>query len=348
MQQPKAFIHKETQNLVCLLGKSIYGLRQSPRMWNENINLFLLKLGFIKSIKDNGLYILQKGAIFVWLALYVDDFFLFSNDINLLKKLKKAVSKHYDMIDLRYFSSGLNLYITRDIDKKILTLSQAKYIGKKLQQFNFSHAKPMHTPLEANCNLHCVKEISQEEDNIMKTIPYKSIVEALMYLAITSRPDICYVVSMVAQYSSNPRQNHWSYVKRIFRYLNGIINYGLFYDGNGSLELIGFCDVEWTSDSINRQSKSGYIFILGNGPISEDGVKQKAIAQSSVEAEYYVAGVTTEAIWIRHILEEMGFPQRNPTKLFCDSHSCIAMIKNLAFHGRTKHIERNTISSYLR
>ena len=61
IQQPKGFIHKETQNLVCLLSKSIYDLRQSPRMWNENISSFLLKLGFIRSIKDNGLYILQKG-----------------------------------------------------------------------------------------------------------------------------------------------------------------------------------------------------------------------------------------------------------------------------------------------
>ena len=86
----------------------------------------------------------------------------------------------------------------------------------------------MHTPLEANCNLHCEKDIFQEEDNIRKTILYKCVVEALMYLAVTSRRDICYVVSMVAQYNSNPRQNHWSCTKRMFRYLNDTINNGLF------------------------------------------------------------------------------------------------------------------------
>ena len=94
------------------------------------------------------------------MALYIDDCFLFSNKINLLKKVKEALSKQYDMADLEDLSSSLNLYITRDKDKKILTLSQAKYIEKKLQQFNLSHAKSMHTPLEANCNLHCMKEIS--------------------------------------------------------------------------------------------------------------------------------------------------------------------------------------------
>ena len=65
MQQQKGFIHKQTHNLICLLNKSIYGLKQSPKMWNESISSFLLKLRFIKSIKDNGVYILQKKKIFV-------------------------------------------------------------------------------------------------------------------------------------------------------------------------------------------------------------------------------------------------------------------------------------------
>ena len=64
-QQPKEVIHKETQNLICLLGKSMCGLKQYPRMWNKYISSFLLKLGFFRSIKDNGLYILQKGEIYV-------------------------------------------------------------------------------------------------------------------------------------------------------------------------------------------------------------------------------------------------------------------------------------------
>ena len=63
----------EGNTIGLLTRKSIYGIKQSPRMWNENISLFLLKLGFIRSIKNNGLYILQKREIFVWLALYVDD-----------------------------------------------------------------------------------------------------------------------------------------------------------------------------------------------------------------------------------------------------------------------------------
>ena len=77
MQQPEGFIHKETQNLICLLSKSIYGLKQSPRMWNENINSFLLKLNFIRSIKDNGLYILQKKKyLYIWLYILMIAFCL--------------------------------------------------------------------------------------------------------------------------------------------------------------------------------------------------------------------------------------------------------------------------------
>ena len=123
--------------------------------------------------------------------------------------MKEALSKKHDMTYMEDLSFGLNLIMTRDTDKKILSLSQAKYMEKKLQQINLIHAKPMHTSLEANCNLRCEKEISQEEEDIKKTIPYKSAMEASMYLAITSRPNICYAVNMVARYNSKPRQNHW-------------------------------------------------------------------------------------------------------------------------------------------
>ena len=84
----------------------------------------------------------------------------------------------------------------------------------------------------------------------MKTILYKSIMRALMYLAITSTRDICYTVSMVAQYNSKLRENHWSCVKKIFIYLNGTINDGLIYDRNESLKVIEFCDANSVSDLI--------------------------------------------------------------------------------------------------
>lgn len=71
----------------------------------------------------------------------------------------------------------------------------------------------MAMPLEVNCILDCVKKISQKEEEKMKTIPYKFAVGGLIYLAITSRPDISYALSMVAQYNSKPRENHWSCVK---------------------------------------------------------------------------------------------------------------------------------------
>ena len=90
-----------------------------------------------------------------------------------------------------------------------------------------------------------------------------------MYLTITSRPNIYYETNMVVQYNSKPRQNHWFCVKRIFRYLNNIINDSLFYDGNGSLEVNGFLDANCIGDPINGQSKSKYVFILSNGPIHE-------------------------------------------------------------------------------
>ena len=119
MKQPEGFIKKGEQDYVCLLLKSIYGLKQAPRMWNEHISSFLLSLGFTRSVKDNGLYILHEGEVFMWLALYIDDSFLFSNDLKLTNRIKKALSEKYEMTDMGDLYSGLNLQVTRDRQRRI-------------------------------------------------------------------------------------------------------------------------------------------------------------------------------------------------------------------------------------
>ena len=67
--------------------------------------------------------------------------------------------------------------------------------------------------------------------------------------------------------------------------------------------------------------------------------KQNTVAQSSAEAEYIAAASSaSQAIWLRRILEDMGEVQNDPTEIYCDSKSAIAMAKNAVYHSRTKHI----------
>ena len=65
----------------------------------------------------------------------------------------------------------------------------------------------------------------------MEKVLYASVVGSLMYAMLCTRPDIFYVVGMVSRYQSNPGEAHWKVVKRILRYLKGMMNYRLCYQG---------------------------------------------------------------------------------------------------------------------
>ena len=73
----------------------------------------------------------------------------------------------------------------------------------------------------------------------MRRVPYLSAIGSLMYAMMCIRLDICFVVSMVSRYQSNLGPTHWKIVKRISRYLKGIIDYSLCYEGN-NLQLKGY------------------------------------------------------------------------------------------------------------
>ncbi|KAL0348980.1 UNVERIFIED_CONTAM: Retrovirus-related Pol polyprotein from transposon RE2 [Sesamum angustifolium] len=97
---------------------------------------------------------------------------------------------------------------------------------------------------------------------------------------------------------------------------------------------------DWAGSVDDMKSTSGYTFSLGSGIFSWASKKQATVAQSSAEAEYIAAAATSNhAIWLRRILEDMGEKQEEPTTIYCDNKSAIAITKNPVQHSRTKHID---------
>ncbi|XP_022149979.1 riboflavin biosynthesis protein PYRR, chloroplastic-like [Momordica charantia] len=151
-----------------------------------------------------------------------------------------------------------------------------------------------------------------EEIKIMRKVPYQSAIGSLMYAMMCTRPDICFAVSMISRYQSNPGQPHWKAVKRILRYLKGTMNYSLCYQRNNS-ELEGYSDADWGGDMDERKSTSGYVFLLNNGAISWSSKKQTCIALSTMEVEFVAlsvavqeaAGIKRVVFGIRHPLQHL-------------------------------------------
>ena len=139
---------------------------------------------------------------------------------------------------------------------------------------------------------------------------------------------------------SAPRSTHYAAVLRILRYLKGTLFHGLFYSAQSPLVLRAFSDADWAGDPTDRRSTTGYCFLLGSSLISWRSKKQTFVARSSTEAEYRaLADTTSELLWLRWLLKDLGVSTSSTTPLYCDNQSAIHIAHNDVFHERTKHIE---------
>nr|GFA29047.1 copia protein [Tanacetum cinerariifolium] len=166
---------------------------------------------------------------------------------------------------------------------------------------------------------------------------YRSMIGAPMYLT-SSRPDILHATCLCARYQAKPTEKHLKEVKRIFRYLYGTVNTGLWYTKDSGFELIGFSDADYAGCKDTFKSTSDGAQFLGEKLVSWSSKKQDCTALSTAEAEYVsLSACCTQVLWMRTLLTDYGF-HFNKIPIYCDSKSAIAISCNLVQHSRTKHI----------
>eukprot|EP00253_Pinus_taeda_P026892 PITA_26892 len=187
----------------------------------------------------------------------------------------------------------------------------------------------------------CTK--TQEEEEDMSRAPYASAVSSMMYAKVCTRPNLAHAVGVLSRFMSKPRKEHWTVVKRVFRYLRGTSDYGLCYQGRPGLDRVlnirGFVDVDWARDLDHRRSTSGYVFNLFGGAVSQMSKKQSVVALSTLEVEYMAAThASKEAVWLQILCSSMGLVQ-GAIRIDCDNQSAIFLAENPAYHSKTKHID---------
>ena len=137
MEQPEGFVVAGKEHQVCILKKSLYGLKQAPRQWYKKFESFMTGLGYHKAQPDHCVFMKRYAeGDFIILLLYVDDMLIVGNGTKRIALLKKALSKSFAMKDLGPAKQILGMKISRDRSKKLLWLSQERYIEKVLERFN--------------------------------------------------------------------------------------------------------------------------------------------------------------------------------------------------------------------
>ena len=211
-------------------------------------------------------------------------------------------------------------------------VSQRTYVEKTLQRFGMISFNPAKTPTE---------NVQQDKiDNVPLegSIPHRSAVGSLVYLACATRPDIAYAVSKAARSMAAPTVLDWIAVKRIFRFLRGTINFGLLYTSGGD-GLCAYSDADFAGDASTRRSTNGFVSLIGGTAVSWTSRLQKSVALSTTEAEFVAASEgAKELVWLKRLLNEMNGETKLPV-LFIDNASAIKLVKNHEFHKRSKHIE---------
>jgi hypothetical protein len=164
------------------------------------------------------------------------------------------------------------------------------------------------------------------------------MIGSLLYIT-SSRPYIMHVVGMVGRYQSAPKQSHLLDFKRIFRYLKGTMNHGLWYPRNPNFQLSVYSDVDWANCMDERKSTSGGEFFLGYSLVAWLINKKGSISLSTTKSEYIAPNTCcTQILWMIQTLEYLEVKYTTPIPIHCDNTSDISLSKNPVFHSKTKHI----------
>ncbi|GAU32747.1 hypothetical protein TSUD_323150 [Trifolium subterraneum] len=165
------------------------------------------------------------------------------------------VASEFEMSMMGELGFFLGLQIKQQEDG--IFISQEKYVNDLLKKYKMNEAKIMSTPMHPSTSLdkdEKGKDVSEKE--------YREMIGSLLYLT-ASRPDIVFAVGLCARFQTSPKESHLIAVKRIFRYLVGTPDVGLWYKKGSHFDLQAYCDADYAGHKIERKSTSGACQFLG-------------------------------------------------------------------------------------
>lgn len=328
MKQPVGY--NDGTDKVCKLVKSLYGLKQASRAWNEKFTNFIEIFGFKASDADPCVFVCNKDGETIILAIYVDDGLMAATNEKCFKPIIEHLEKQFEV---KFFQADcyLGIQIHRSSDGSI-HINQKAYANKTVNRFGLADANAVVVPVDQSV-------LSNNTGEGQVKFPYRQAIGSLMYLAIGTRPDICYAVNLLSRFMENPSQAHVTAVKRVIRYIKGTSEYGIFFETSNHLKFSIYSDADFAGCTDTRKSTTGYCILLNSSIISWCSEKQKSVSLSTTESEYISASQSIrEMIWIYRLLKNLGVSFSQPV-LFVDNQSAIKLIKNPELHKRSKHID---------
>jgi hypothetical protein len=291
IRQPVGFEETSKQDWVWKLERSLYGMKQAGRIWNKTMNAKMIEWGFTWLSSESCVYYRCTSTGIIIATVHVDDFLSIASTKEENERFKCQMREAWTISDLGDARFVVGIAVDWDRPHRAVFLSQPSLIDRIISQFGQTNASPLSIPMVPGLKLRCVtpSSLSDSDRHALSKFPYCSLIGSLLYLAVSTWPDISYAIQQLSQFLDCFSFEHWNAAIHVVHYLKGTWNIRLQLGGLNALSLVGYNDSDYANCPDTRRSVGGYAFSLGSGIVSWNARKQKTVAASSCEAEYIAA-----------------------------------------------------------
>nr|GEW11679.1 ribonuclease H-like domain, reverse transcriptase, RNA-dependent DNA polymerase [Tanacetum cinerariifolium] len=330
--QPEGFIKKQDNEKVYRLIKALYGLRQAPRAWNIKLDNTLKSLDFKKCALEQAIDTKTSNDSTLLIGVYVDDLIITGTHKEEINKFKAQMKEKFEMSDLGLLAYYLGIEVTQTNGN--ILIKQSAYANKILKEAGMIDCNETWIPMDPGTRLTKITE-----GTTVNSTEYRSLIGCLRYLLHT-RPDLSYSIGLLSRFMQEPREQHMKAIRKVLRYVKGTKDYRTTYKHNGGNKIHGYSDSSYGVNTQEGKGTTGIILYYGESPISWSTQKQATVALSSCESKFITAtAAATQALWLKRLLSKLTHSQEEKVTIQVDNKSAIALMKNIVFHGRSKHID---------
>nr|GEV60400.1 retrovirus-related Pol polyprotein from transposon TNT 1-94 [Tanacetum cinerariifolium] len=217
--EPEGFVDQDNPSHVYKLKKALYGLKQARHAWYDILSCFIISQHFSKGVVDLTLFTRKAGNDLLLVQIYVDDIIFASTNTAMCNEFTNLMTTKFKMLMMGQMSFFLGLQISQS--PRGIFINQSKYASKIVKKYGMLSSDSVDTPLVEKSKLD-----EDQQGKLVDSTLYRGMIGSLMYLT-PSRPDLTYAVCLCARYQAKPTEKHLNAVKRVFQYLKGTIDMGL-------------------------------------------------------------------------------------------------------------------------
>ena len=360
--------------LACEIG-NLYGKPTAGRNWYNTAAAALMSglpdedgepMPFTRSEHDHAYFWRWEGDHLMQVLIYVDDYLLWVDDCDEGADMRNRFAARFGgVFPMTDFGEGISAsnheYLAIRVLKPapyVVTLDLERYITDTCAMF---FPGGVHASYSVPVTLEVVglvaDAVAQKQETLLTIDPamherYRSMVGALLFIAITVRPDVQYAAGMLSRCVAYPTPALLKQAERALIYTYGTRSLALTYTGgtahrDGSFApTIGPLLEDGSSDAnfeVGR-STSGWVWRMSHAAVSWGMKKQQSIALFTTEAEIYASSLAAcDGIHLRDSSIERGFPHDAPTVLYVDNQGAIDLAHDPVLHSTTKHIKRREL-----